>query len=105
MNFRVKASLSFFHKSNHQTAMENKLIVSNSPAAQSARQAETQTQNTQLARFRETLDGIMSYTLEKSMPDGARSYVSIQTDDGHEVTFIFTQEGDLLWITAESEEE
>jgi len=68
-------------------------------------ETHAQSQKTHLQRLSETLDGMVSYTLEKSVPDGARSYVSIQTTDDHEVTFIFDEEGDLLWITAQSEEE
>jgi hypothetical protein len=41
MNFRVEASLSLFHKSNHQTAMNNKSVVSSSPATQTAGQEDS----------------------------------------------------------------
>ena len=64
--------------------------------------ADTQTRSTtQLERFSETLDGMVSYTLEKSIPDGSRSCVTIYSTNQYEVTFIFDQEGELLWIIAE----
>jgi sugar/nucleoside kinase (ribokinase family) len=60
----------------------------------------------QLDKFRETLREIgVKSTLEKSVPDKSQSHVTINTTNDHEVTFIFDQEGSLLWITAEEIEE